>query len=203
MLKRDGRITTTAAIVRELLSHLELLEKTREQQAALIWDEVVGGPIAAKTEVLDADRGVLFVRARTPAWAQELAMREEEIRGRLNARLGSEVIREVRFTSRGGFRQRAEEEARPGPPVPDRRDVQATPLGEDDRAAIAAAAAQATAPDLAASIQRAATCDAQLARWRLLHGWRPCGRCGELTYGSEECVACRIARRSGQRPAEE
>ena len=195
MLKRDRRVTTVATVVKDVLSHLELWAKTREQQAAIVWDEVVGGPIAAKTEVIEASRGVLHVRAHTPVWAQELTMQEAEIRRRLSEKLGGDFIREIRFSTRGPFHPRQEQPQEPAVPRPTRGELAAVTLDAAEKAEITEAARDAATPELAASVQRAMNAQMRLSKWRAQHGWRPCCKCGELTYGAQECAACRVAGR--------
>ena len=195
MLRRDRRVTTAGDVVNGLLSHLNLLTKVREQQAAIVWEEVVGRPIAAKTEVVSAQRGVLQVRAQTPAWAQELALQEGQIRRRLNEKLGGDIIREIRFSTRGPFRHSEQQQQQPAVPHPRPKELDAVVLGPQEKAAIGEAVAEIGTPDIADALERAVTRQMRLARWRLDHGWRPCGRCGELVFGDDLCVGCRIAAR--------
>ena len=43
-----------------------------QEQAVNIWPTAVGEKIAENTTVQDVKHGVLFVRANSPVWAQEL-----------------------------------------------------------------------------------------------------------------------------------
>jgi hypothetical protein len=43
--------------------------------------------------------GILFVTVATQSWMQELQFMKETIRGRLNARLGAELVRDIFFVS--------------------------------------------------------------------------------------------------------
>jgi hypothetical protein len=65
------------------------------------WEELVGTDIAAHARPSSVRAGVLRVRADSPAWAQELQYLQEEIRARVNAGLGHQVVGEVRvYTGR-------------------------------------------------------------------------------------------------------
>lgn len=63
---------------------------TRQQ-----WASAVGVTVADRTLPTSLERGVLVVRAATSAWAQELSLLQEVIRGRLAA-MGV-VVQELRF----------------------------------------------------------------------------------------------------------
>jgi predicted nucleic acid-binding Zn ribbon protein len=61
------------------------------------WPEAVGEVIAAQAHP-SADRdGVVTVTCTSSVWAQELTLMGPELAGRLNATLGAEIVRELRF----------------------------------------------------------------------------------------------------------
>jgi predicted nucleic acid-binding Zn ribbon protein len=53
------------------------------------WEEVVGPTVAAETEPVAESEGVVTVKCRSAVWAQELELLAGELKGRLNAALGS------------------------------------------------------------------------------------------------------------------
>ena len=59
------------------------------------WTAVVGPTIAAHAKPARLRRGVLVVSVDGPEWMQELQFVKRELCAKLNARLGSAVVREV------------------------------------------------------------------------------------------------------------
>jgi hypothetical protein len=92
----------------------DLVERTAPGRAAralvvsrALWEEVAGVGFARRTAPLKLQRGILWIRVSSPAWAQELALAEPVVLGRLRAR-GVEVTKlryavgEVEAPERGG-----------------------------------------------------------------------------------------------------
>jgi len=74
-------------------NHLEPeLHKTRLPQ---YWQEVVGERLASRTEIRSFEHGVLRIHVPEAAWRSELSLRREELRNKLNALAGGEMIREI------------------------------------------------------------------------------------------------------------
>src|SRR5438132_340929 len=76
---------------------LKLDDSLREASAVTLWAEVVGEQIAAATEAERVRDGVLYVIARSHTWAFELTFHRDPILNGLNARLGRNTIKEIRF----------------------------------------------------------------------------------------------------------
>lgn len=82
-------------LLREWVSrnHLEAdLHKTRLPQ---YWKEVVGETLASRTEIRSFEEGVLRIHVPEAAWRCELSLRRQELRTKLNALAGGEMIREI------------------------------------------------------------------------------------------------------------
>ena len=77
-----------------------------------IWDDVVGAAIAQRAQPLRVRNGILFVAVATHAWLQELQYMKDEIRERLNGRLGADRVRDIYFVS-GQLERRDEPEPPP------------------------------------------------------------------------------------------
>lgn len=69
-----------------------------QSKALLVWEEVVGKSIAKNTEAQEVKHGTLMVKVSTPVWRNEIAMQKKEIIGKLNERIGSPVIKNIRLT---------------------------------------------------------------------------------------------------------
>ncbi len=74
------------------------IDKTVSQQSALfLWEEIVGEKIAEKARATDVKHNVLMVQVDTPTWRQELQFQKKDILFKLNKRLGSGTIKDIRF----------------------------------------------------------------------------------------------------------
>ena len=87
---------SVAHIVNGVLDARGWRGKVLEQMAVEIWPEVVGETIARHTMALRFKGGVLFVRARSPQWTQELHFQEARIVTRLNGRLRQNLVQRIR-----------------------------------------------------------------------------------------------------------
>ena len=75
----------------------EHLEKAMRQNKALfIWEDVVGRSVAKNCTPEEVKRGILIVRALTPVWRNEIAIKKKEIVEKLNSKLGKKTIKDMR-----------------------------------------------------------------------------------------------------------
>ena len=81
----------------ELIGGLGIEKKIREYDAVVFWETVVGDRIAKVAAATKISQGILFVRVRSSVWRNELALRKNEIREKLNARIGSKMVRDIKF----------------------------------------------------------------------------------------------------------
>ena len=83
-----------------LLQGLGLDERLRQYRAVLIWAEVVGPQIAARTRPERIRDNVLEVCVDQPVWMQQLQLLKPQLLAKLNARLGDAALRDL-FLKRG------------------------------------------------------------------------------------------------------
>jgi predicted nucleic acid-binding Zn ribbon protein len=62
-----------------------------------VWPTAVGEAVAAQAHPSSERAGVVTVTCSSSVWAQELTLMGPDLMGRLNAALGSEFVRELRF----------------------------------------------------------------------------------------------------------
>jgi len=96
---------------------LQRIDPERRLELFRVWASEVGPGVAAHAEPATLRDGVLSVRVRGAAWMQELQFAKEEIRTRINQRLGAEVVRDIYFVS-GGDGARARPAPAPAAPAP-------------------------------------------------------------------------------------
>lgn len=61
------------------------------------WADEVGEPIARRAQPAGFHAGTLAVEVKGHSWMQELQFLKHDLRDRLNARLGREIIRDIHF----------------------------------------------------------------------------------------------------------
>ena len=62
-----------------------------------VWPQAVGEALAAQAHPSSARDGVVTVTCSSSVWAQELTLMAPELAERLNAALGSDLVRDLRF----------------------------------------------------------------------------------------------------------
>ena len=83
--------------INHFLKNNGLIKGVNQQNAILIWEEIVGKTIASNTTAETVEHGILTVKTTSPAWRQELVFKKQDIIEKLNAKLGKNTIREIRF----------------------------------------------------------------------------------------------------------
>jgi predicted nucleic acid-binding Zn ribbon protein len=91
--------TRLADPLHRLLQRIDPDKRLEVYRLWTFWDREVGEAIAARARPASYRAGVLAVRVSSAAWMQELQFMKEEIRERLNARLGEELVRDIYFVS--------------------------------------------------------------------------------------------------------
>ena len=69
----------------------------KQESAVFLWKDIVGEVVAAATETMGVEKGVLTVKTSSPTWRQELHMQKNEILNKINKKIGSKAIKEIRF----------------------------------------------------------------------------------------------------------
>jgi predicted nucleic acid-binding Zn ribbon protein len=88
-------VTRAGRVLDDLVDRLEFRERLREHAVWNVWHEVVGDLLASKAEPVRIEDGKLFVRVASSTWMQELQFLSDDIRRRLNHRLGAPIVREL------------------------------------------------------------------------------------------------------------
>jgi predicted nucleic acid-binding Zn ribbon protein len=134
--------TPAGAVLADLVDRLEFRERLREHAVWNVWEEVVGTLLSSKAEPVRIEDGKLFVAVANSAWMQELQFLKDDIRNRLNHRLGGLLVREI-FLVLGAAKRRQRKE----PPAK---------IHPVDESAIRDLVPDLGLPDLEAAIRRVA-----------------------------------------------
>ena len=68
-----------------------------QENAVSVWSDVVGKNISKISKATSVDKGVLFIKVESATWKQELYMQKNEIINKINKKIGSKAIKEIRL----------------------------------------------------------------------------------------------------------
>lgn len=191
MIKRGGAISAVGGAIDSLLKSSEIDAAIRPHRAVVLWPEVVGEHLAAVSEAEVVRSGVLFVRARSTTWANELTFYKSDLVQKLNQRLGARAIEDIHFKAGGrrlaGVERQAMQPA--GRKGPSEADLASVSLRNDPLACLA--------EDADERIRRVVERAARTQAWKREQGWRACQRCGTLfapDHAGALCGLCALRR---------
>ena len=97
MDEKEKRLTPLKDIIAALLEGADLPFNPSDARIWELWDDVVGKAIAKHAQPAWIKKGRLRVHVSDPIWLQELEFVKENIRERLNVRLGREAVERIEF----------------------------------------------------------------------------------------------------------
>lgn len=83
--------------IRAFLAKHGLQDEADIQQVIAEWETLMGKPIAQATEKMWFNKGIFYIKIKSPVWKNELQMARMKIRTLLNEKIGRELIEEVRI----------------------------------------------------------------------------------------------------------
>lgn len=99
MAKRGTGPAKISDLIQSSLKGLNLEVELKKRQALDLWEELVGPDLALKTEAVEIQNQLLFVKVVSSTWMQEL--QSQNIKGMmvkaLNDRVGLPLIRDIKF----------------------------------------------------------------------------------------------------------
>ena len=82
-------------LIDKLLHGLGLDDRLNQYKALVIWNDVVGPQIAARTRPVRIRDSILEINVDQPAWMQQLQLMKPKILTRLNAELGKARLKDL------------------------------------------------------------------------------------------------------------
>tara|TARA_B100000401_G_scaffold129956_1_gene85615 strand:- start:431 stop:706 length:276 start_codon:yes stop_codon:yes gene_type:complete len=68
-----------------------------QESAVILWGAVVGKAVSSAAKAERVESGVLVVKVETSVWRQELHMQKSEIIKKINKKIGTKAIKDIRF----------------------------------------------------------------------------------------------------------
>ena len=84
-------------VLKKAISESGIKKALDQEDAVFIWGEIVGKNISKVTEAKGVDKGTLVIKTESATWRQELHMQKKEIINKINKKIGSIAIKEIRF----------------------------------------------------------------------------------------------------------
>lgn len=98
--KRHSELMASSDVLESLLNagRSGLSQHFSSWRLAQKWPEIVGPMIAQRSEILSLNRGVLVIWVPSSVVLQEMNFMADALREKVNAHLGSPLVKQVRFT---------------------------------------------------------------------------------------------------------
>lgn len=116
MARPRNRPDRVADALRQVVQRIDPERRLAAYRLWTFWAEEVGPAVAARAEPSAFRDGVLSVRVAGAGWMQELQFMKDDLRQRLNRRLGADLIADIYFVS-GPAPRAARAPAAPAPPA--------------------------------------------------------------------------------------
>ncbi|UCH63209.1 MAG: DUF721 domain-containing protein [Fidelibacterota bacterium] len=84
-------------VIKDLLRAYGIDEAVKMHRATVLWEEVVGSTIARNSKALGVRGKMLFVKTRSSAWRNEIALQKDVILRAINDKIGSNLIKDIRL----------------------------------------------------------------------------------------------------------
>ena len=97
MKEKKSNLTPIKDIITNLFGDSSLPFNLDDAHIWKVWDEVVGDRIAGNAQPSWIKKGRLRVKVSDPIWLQELKFVEEDIKEKLNMKLGRKVVEKIEF----------------------------------------------------------------------------------------------------------
>jgi len=95
MTRKSGKPERLDALIDAAIARLGLTRAFQQQQALMIWSEIVGKSIAGATEPERIEHGRLYIRVKNSVWRQEIHFYKKAIIEKMNGQLGNKVVKDI------------------------------------------------------------------------------------------------------------
>jgi hypothetical protein len=150
----------------EITSNGVVRARLEEARVLSIWREVAGPAISENAAPEKIKNGILYIRTKSPAWAQELKVLDAQIKKQINGLLGFQAVLEIRFTH-GSVTTREPEEEGVEEDAPDIDPIQLT---ESELEHAEELAYEIEVDELKEQVMRLLIKSKKLDKWRLHNG---------------------------------
>ena len=83
--------------IEEAIDSTGIKSALSQEAGVVLWGSVVGEAVSSVAKAERVESGTLIVKVETAVWRQELHMQKEEIINKINKKIGTRAIREIRL----------------------------------------------------------------------------------------------------------
>lgn len=91
------KLEPVTGTIQQVLDKLGLSEQMAQYRAVLCWEKAAGAQVSKHARAYSIDKGVLLVFVDSHVWIRELIFLKAELLRKLNAELGAETVKDIRF----------------------------------------------------------------------------------------------------------
>ena len=84
-------------VINEVVEGAGIKSAINQEAAIILWEEAMGEVVSSVTKAEKVESGTLTIKVETAVWRQELHMQKEEVINKINKKIGTKAIREIRF----------------------------------------------------------------------------------------------------------
>lgn len=174
----------------------------KEKQILWNWPAIIGPDIAAQSEAVSVEFGVLCLAVRHSVWCHHLSMMKAELIGKVNAFVGEPLVKDVRFRTMASVRKKPLETEHESAEDALWRLARAIRLSEAEREEAQVLCSGVQDDKLRQKLLRVFEKHLKLRRARAKSGWSRCASCGApCSQEQGHCDCCQ--REARQQKASE
>lgn len=84
-------------VLKRTTREVGLEKRLKERRCLALWEEVVGEKVARVSQAVDIKKGVIYVKAKDPLWAQQIFNLKGLIIRKMNERMGEEMVKDIKI----------------------------------------------------------------------------------------------------------
>lgn len=84
-------------VLKRTAREVGLEKRLKERKCLALWEEVVGEKVAKVSQAVDIKKGVIYVKAKDPLWAQHIFNLKGLIIRKMNERMGEEIVKDIKI----------------------------------------------------------------------------------------------------------
>lgn len=174
------------SLIKPALTKFHIQKKFQQQLAIYLWDKIFGEEIFKNSQPTSIKNGVLFVKAKNPAWAFELSKLKIAMLEKLNQEIGKKTVRDIKFST-GTLRKKTH---RPINTIS--LDMATADISGGEQKEIKRLLDSIYDDSLRLCLQKLLFNAKKLEKTKKDAGWKKCQACSTLSEGNRLCFFCRL-----------
>jgi len=175
-------------VLEQTLNKLGLEKKVKEKRALDLWSEVIGDKIKSHTQATYVNQGVLFITVDNSAWAHQLLFMKKKFINKINKRLKTKLITDIRFKS-GKIYLKNESPLIKNPEV----NLSEIDLDFEEIERLKDISRLITDENLNKKFQKLLLTDKKMRKWKKENNWKYCSECSTLIPPTKKkCSICQL-----------